>query len=559
MIQINNEIIQDICSNYPSISISKLGQKHGLTERRVRSILVNKNIEIVNPHKKTVSDDSYIEDNLKRFPPIDGKKYVAVLKTDKNVKFDDYLNKSGCMTAYIKKNLGIDVPSLFLRKKFFHENGRQWYEKWFDIILEDSNIEAKKCPYCNWKTIDMNNRSGMFLTHIMKEHGISKEEHLELHPEDREYFSLANPTLNRKMEKDSSKYITCAICGEKFARLDWRHLGKHGITKSEYEIKYGKRLSDDLEKRLSDTMKKTNENMKPVFVSKPQLQIAEYIRSKGIDCVIGDRKNLHGKEIDVFIPSLKIGIEYNGNFWHSDGMCGKTPSSHLEKTELAKKYGVRLIQIFEDEYFLRKNIVFSKISHLIGGDKNLPRIMARKCTISVIGKADAEPFLEKNHIQGFSDSTVHLGAFHGENLVAVMSFKRESKIFDTGKWELTRFASDNNFVCQGIGGKLFKHFVRTYSPVEIKSFADRRWTINEDKNIYIQNGFVFDGYVEPNYQYYNAKVDRYRRFHKFGFRKQILHRRYGFPLSMTEKEMTEKLGYKRIWDCGLIRYVWKNS
>lgn len=46
--------------------------------------------------------------------------------------------------------------------------------------------------------------------------------------------------------------------------------------------------------------------------------------------------------------------------------------------------------------------------------------------------------------------------------------------------------------------------------------------------------------------------------HKFGFRKQILHKKYGLPLSMTESEMTKQLGYYRIWDCGLFKYVWTN-
>ena len=28
---------------------------------------------------------------------------------------------------------------------------------------------------------------------------------------------------------------------------------------------------------------------------------------------------------------------------------------------------------------------------------------------------------------------------------------------------------------------------------------------------------------------------------------------------MTEKEMCDKLGYFRIWNCGLYKYVWRNS
>lgn len=559
MIQITPQIISEILERYPKVSITSLGKEYGLTERRVRAILVNGGKEIIDSHRKTISTDSYIEDNLKRFPKIEGKKYVAIYKNDQTIRFDDYLNKSGCMTSYIKSTLGIEVPSLFLRKKYFHENGKQWHEQWFDIILEDEvNVETKKCPYCNWETTDVNNRSGMFLTHIQKEHGISREEHLRLHPEDREYFSLVNKTLDREMETDSNKYVTCAICGKKFARLDWRHLGKHGITKTDYEIKYGKRLSKDLFHRLSDTMKKTNENMKPVFISKPQQQIAEFIKGCGIDCELSNRKALNGKEIDIYIPSLKFGIEYNGNFWHSEGMCGKNRRTHLEKTVAAKSKGIRLIQIFEDEYFLRRDIVYSKIAHLVGLQQDLPRIMARKCEIREISAVEASEFLESNHIQGFVDSTVHLGAYYCGELVAVMSFKREKKGSDD-KWELTRFASDNKKVCQGIGGKLFKHFIREYNPSEIKSFADRRWTINEDSNVYIKLGFKFEGYLAPEYRYYNAKVDRYHRFHKFGFRKQILAKKYGFPMTMTETEMTEALGYKKIWDCGLIRYIWTNK
>ena len=105
---------------------------------------------------------------------------------------------------------------------------------------------------------------------------------------------------------------------------------------------------------------------------------------------------------------------------------------------------------------------------------------------------------------------------------------------------------------------MFSYFVRNYSPTEIKSFADRRWTVDEENNIYIQLGFKFDSYTNPDYHYFKFE-DGLIRQHKFGFRKQILHKKYGLPLTMTEKEMTEKLGYEKIYDCGLIKYVWKKD
>ena len=111
----------------------------------------------------------------------------------------------------------------------------------------------------------------------------------------------------------------------------------------------------------------------------------------------------------------------------------------------------------------------------------------------------------------------------------------------------------------GVGGKLFGYFVRKYNPTEVKSFADRRWTLDKDKNLYTNLGFKLDEILKPDYRYYNYKVDKVKRFHKFGFRKEILSKKYGFPMEMTESEMTKAIGFDKIWDCGLFRYVWKNG
>ena len=48
-----------------------------------------------------------------------------------------------------------------------------------------------KCPYCDWETIDVDNRSGMFETHLKKRHNMSKNEYIKEHPEDKDYFKAA--------------------------------------------------------------------------------------------------------------------------------------------------------------------------------------------------------------------------------------------------------------------------------------------------------------------------------------------------------------------------------
>ena len=265
-----------------------------------------------------------------------------------------------------------------------------------------------------------------------------------------------------------------------------------------------------------------------------------------------NREILNGMEIDIYIPSLKLGIEYNGLRWHSEEF-GKDHRYHLDKLNKCNEQGIKLIQIFEDEWINHRDICESKLKQICGLNTN-PKIYARKCEIREISnKNEVYEFLDKNHIQGRTGFTIALGAYYQNNLVGVMTFKKEKE----GYWDLNRFATDINYQCVGIGGKLFKHFTRNYPFIEIKSFADRRWTTDPTNNLYTKLGFDFDSYVPPSYWYYNPKINPYIRFHKFGFRKQHLHNQYGLPLTMTEHEMTTALGYTRIWNCGLIKYVYK--
>ena len=265
-----------------------------------------------------------------------------------------------------------------------------------------------------------------------------------------------------------------------------------------------------------------------------------------------DKSILKGKELDIYIPEKKTGIEYNGLIWHSEKF-GKDKNYHLDKTLECEKQGVRLIHIFENEWCKNKKIVQSKLLNILH-KSNLPKIYARDCNVKIIRKENSREFLNKNHIQGSGGGSIHLGCYYNDELVGVMAFKRERK--DSDKWELTRFATDITKHCVGVGGKLFKYFVRTYNPSEVKSFADRRWTLDKDNNLYTKLGFKLDSILKPDYYYINNKTSF---LHKFNFRKQILHKKYDLPLTMTEDEMTEKLGYYKIWDCGLFKYVWKKE
>ena len=284
-------------------------------------------------------------------------------------------------------------------------------------------------------------------------------------------------------------------------------------------------------------------------LSKSELEIVDMLKSHDINVIEHDRKVLDGMELDILLPEHNLAIEYNGIYWHSERK-NRSSHYHLDKLNLANKHGVKLIHIFEDEYLGHKQIVLSKIRHMVGLDGDLPKVNGRDCKVGLIDKDTARKFLDTNHIQGFVNSTVYIGAFHEDTLVAVMCFRKDSK----NNWELTRFATDITKRVPGIGGKMFKFFTLNYKYREIKSFADRRWTVDMENNFYTKIGFTLDKVEKPDYRYVVGK----ERKHKFLFRKQILHKKYGLPLSMTERQMCDHLGFYRIWDCGLVKYVYRN-
>lgn len=262
------------------------------------------------------------------------------------------------------------------------------------------------------------------------------------------------------------------------------------------------------------------------------------------------RSIVEGAELDIYIPSRRLAFEFNGLLWHCERFK-EDRRYHLNKTEKCAENGIVLIHIFEDEYLSKRDILVSKIKRILKTDKNITRVNARDCKISELSTDEAVSFYEKNHIQGYVRSTMHYGLKLHDNIVSAMSF---TKRFD--EWELTRFASDITMNVRGAASKLFSHFVTDNKPNYIKSFLDRRWAMTDRKNVYDYLGFKLDGILQPDYRYTDGHG---KRIHKFLFRKQRLSRKHGFPETMTEHEMANKLGFYRIYDCGLFRYVWKNK
>lgn len=275
----------------------------------------------------------------------------------------------------------------------------------------------------------------------------------------------------------------------------------------------------------------------------------DYLCKKDLD-VLRNRWDITKtrSEIDIVIPSLKLGIEYCGLYWHSEISGGKKKNYHLDKLlDCEKNSGYSLVTIFEDEFVTKPELVLSRLASLIGRSDGF-KIYARECSVTELDSKECNIFLRNYHLQGSGNSSVKLGLFYGDYLVAVMTFSKQNiskgLTRKEGQWELDRFCSHLGYCVVGAGSKLLSWFEVNYNPSFILSYADRRWSTG---GLYKKLGFVLDGNTQPNYWY---TCDYKTRLHRFSLRKN----KDDDP-SMTEWENRVKQGYDRIWDCGNLRFI----
>ena len=295
----------------------------------------------------------------------------------------------------------------------------------------------------------------------------------------------------------------------------------------------------------------------PPKKSKMQCEVYDYIKKEldVSDAIMDHRKTFSGNmEVDIFVPSKSIGIEFDGLYYHSEVAGNKPKTYHAWKTNECDSKGIRLIHIFEDEWRDQQEIVKSKIKKLLSHSVGIEKIYARKCEVRPIGWNDAKQFLDKNHIQGSVPASILLGLFFNNSLVSVATFGkptivRGKKSLLQGEWELMRMATDIKKNVIGAAGKLLSFFIKTHVPIKIISYADKRFT-SKHSNVYASTGFSLVSDGQPNYYYMNNYKNR---LHRFNFTKSKLVESGADPMK-TEWQIMQDLGYDRIWDCGHLKY-----
>lgn len=436
------------------------------------------------------------------------------------------------------------------------------------------DIKTIKCEICKnkYKSIGM-------ATHLQSTHDMTIDDYVL------KYDEFRKKKIHYK-KNESGDYI-CKICDKKC--MSERHLSfhvkTHGITKEDYILKYimdnkkpicecgcgtelkifkhkpyttrfvtghnvymhlGMVRSDESKMRMRKAAIKRIKAKKGVYfyngVSKEEIKLRKFIETHVGGVIHNDTNILNGLELDIYIPSLKLAIELNGDRFHSD--LFKDKWYHLNKTKECEKQGIQLIHIWMCDWIQKNEIIKSILLNKLG--KTNTKIFGRKTEIREVQNKECSLFLNENHLQGQSISSIRLGLFHDNQLVQIMTFGKLRKATGldskAGSYELIRMCSKKNTNVIGGSNKLLKYFIEKYKPKRIISYANRDWS---NGNVYEKLGFTFVKYTTPGYFYTKSHI----KYHRFKFQKHKLIKE-GYDKSKTEYEIMTDRGFYKIWNTG---------
>jgi len=244
-------------------------------------------------------------------------------------------------------------------------DGKKWFTYW-------------KCEKC-FNEIYISANKPYYLLRNLKNKKICKKCSLELQK------GVNNPFYGKIHSYAAKKKISNSKTGistsDHMKKPEYRKMFSE-LTKKRWDS--GK--LEETRKKLSLLMKKRHKNGELICLnrSKAEFEIIDLLEKNKID-VIPNFK-IESKTFDIFIPSLNLIIEYNGNYWHCNpaiysgdyfnskkNMLAKDIWEYdKNKLDLAKQNGYNIEVIWETEYKKNNNIVLTKIKNYGEPNKNDP-------------------------------------------------------------------------------------------------------------------------------------------------------------------------------------------
>lgn len=283
--------------------------------------------------------------------------------------------------------------------------------------------------------------------------------------------------------------------------------------------------------------------------SGPEIEIKNELDLFGVDYVMNDRSVIKPFELDFYIPSKKIAVEFNGVYFHSD-RSGKPHDYHKIKSDRCAAAGVELIHIWENEWVAKKSLVLSMLRYKLGFCSAV--IYARECTVKKITASESKRFFDLYHLQGNVGASYRYGLFYDDSLVAAMTFGPTRRMLgaDGKDAELYRFCVMCGVSVPGGASKLLAAALpdlRSAGFKKIITYARRDWSTG---GLYKKLGFTFIQYTSPGYFWADGKGVTLSRY---SCRKDLLVKDGADP-DMSETEIMTARGFYKCHDSGNLKF-----
>ena len=274
-----------------------------------------------------------------------------------------------------------------------------------------------------------------------------------------------------------------------------------------------------------------------------EMYVMEYIKSIYSGEILRNcRKLIPPKEVDIYLPEIKLAIEYDGLYWHSF----KEPSYHIEKTLACEKEGVKIIHICSNDWFVKekfvKEILYKSINK-IPFDKNESIIYDRRYyspldfpEYKVIKITPPKHYftngnyLQEEENESFNKDYYDCGTF-------MIKKRIEGEDFPCFNYKKEKLLTDNNLIIEQYHPELFNYnekgnysivsyfdeitgnkeeYKEIYNNPKIQSIEDIRDFIIANKAFPVLNFLNIETIISLIKKYLNEESSIFNPFVKFG-------------------------------------------
>lgn len=247
-----------------------------------------------------------------------------------------HLKGIGCSHCYYKSKT-LTKEEFIKRAEEIHEKGKYDYS---NVEYIQSNIKIKiKCNKCNnifWQYPHEHLKAKGCRICAIKDITDTKETFIKkakkVHKDFYDYSSI------KYINSQTLIYINCPKHGF-FAQRPNAHLRGHGCPNCALAAQR----------------------------SRGEIELGEFIKSIYSNKILKNSKTQLGNkmELDIYLPELKLAIEYNGDYWHNLKEA-KHPGCHEDKRNRCKERGIKLIEVLDTEWQKNKDQIKESLKKQIG-------------------------------------------------------------------------------------------------------------------------------------------------------------------------------------------------